>query len=596
MLGLSQPAWFAALTAMALAAPGDTRDWPMYNHDILGTRFNPSETALTPGKVVKLEEKWRFPAKDSKETIGVVHATPTVVNGYVYFGTNTNPTFYKLTPDGKVKWSYKPTGRAAQANQQRGGGGNRSGNRLPVGDGIMSSALVTEDSVYFADLAGMVYSLDRFTGKEQWKLDTKSENFPEPHPFNCLFASPILVDGKLIIAGGAFEHADGARTPTYDCTGRGYVAALDPASGKVVWKYNVGPKPGPLDPPVKIRDSWGEHVFKFGPATSSIWCTPSYDEATHTIFFGTDTNNAPRQPTADDPRLYTIHTCALIAVDVRSGAEKWVTQINPNDVWNYGLRAYDPKESRYKDQSIGDTPKIYTITYDGKPTKAVGAGCKDGGYYVCRASDGKLLFHTPVYRGKPSYPLEPLPDPRMLALPSPIGGLQTGCATDGQFVYTNGIDSLRMGTQESQILGLMGAPAQTGGRVVSISLDTQTERWRHERPKVASVGGPPPARVYKDVGDPVGAGIAVGGGVVYFTTSVSNKLVALDASKGAVLREIDLGPVWSGPSLSRGRVYVGTGNTLFMSVDPFPKKYTGSVISFGLPGEDEVSKMGSGKE
>src|SRR5207248_2576841 len=160
----------------------------------------------------------------------------------------------------------------------------------------------TDDSVYFGDLAGVLYCLDRFTGKEKWKVDTKAKDFPDAHPYNCMFASPIMADGKLIVAGGAFEHAAGA-SPSYNCSGRGYVAAIEPSSGKVVWKYNVGPKPGPLDPPVKIRDSWGEHVFKYGPSSSSIWCTASYDEATHSIFFGSDTNNSPRQPTPDDPRL-----------------------------------------------------------------------------------------------------------------------------------------------------------------------------------------------------------------------------------------------------------------------------------------------------
>ena len=132
----------------------------------------------------------------------------------------------------------------------------------------------------------------------------------------------------------------------------------------------------------------------------------------------------------------------------------------------------------------------------------------------------------------------------------------------------------------------------TGGRVVALSLDTKTERWRHERPKVASLGGPPPKPVFTDVGDPVASGIAVANGVVYFTTVASGKLVALDAATGDVLKEIDLGPVWSGPSVSRGRVYVGTGNTQFLP----PQKYTGVLFSFGLPGEDEVSRLGAGKE
>jgi hypothetical protein len=61
-----------------------------------------------------------------------------------------------------------------------------------------------------------------------------------------------------------------------------------------------------------------------------------------------------------------------------------------------------------------------------------------------------------------------------------------------------------------------------------------------------------------------------------------------------VLKEIELGPVFAGPSLSHGRVYVGGGNTLFTPTEFeafFPKKYTGTVRCFGLPGEDEVDKL-----
>jgi hypothetical protein len=55
-----------------------------------------------------------------------------------------------------------------------------------------------------------------------------------------------------------------------------------------------------------------------------------------------------------------------------------------------------------------------------------------------------------------------------------------------------------------------------------------------------------------------------------------------------VLKEIDLGPVFCGPSLSRGWVYVGGGNTLWSPGEfecYFPKQYTGSVRCFGLPDE-----------
>ena len=47
-------------------------DWPSYNHDPSGWRFNPAEKTLGPGNVGKLVEKWRFPAADSKETVDLL--------------------------------------------------------------------------------------------------------------------------------------------------------------------------------------------------------------------------------------------------------------------------------------------------------------------------------------------------------------------------------------------------------------------------------------------------------------------------------------------------------------------------------------------
>ena len=50
--------------------------------------------------------------------------------------------------------------------------------------------------------------------------------------------------------------------------------------------------------------------------------------------------------------------------------------------------------------------------------------------------------------------------------------------------------------------------------------------------------------------------------------------------------------------MSRGRVYVGTGN-IVLSDPGFrlgPLQSTGTLFSFGLPGEDEVSRLVGGKE
>src|SRR6516162_4530640 len=98
---------FVATFAPAAAhAQAEAKDWPMYNYDALGSRYNRGEKAIGRDNAGRLEEKWRFPPRGSEQKIGAIHATPVVVHGYVYFGTASGtPTFYKLTPDGKVRWS-----------------------------------------------------------------------------------------------------------------------------------------------------------------------------------------------------------------------------------------------------------------------------------------------------------------------------------------------------------------------------------------------------------------------------------------------------------------------------------------------------------
>jgi polyvinyl alcohol dehydrogenase (cytochrome) len=585
LLGLLLSATLGSLPPAATGAPTldeASADWPMYNHDPAGWRFNPAEKTLGPENVGNLVEKWRFPAANSQEPIGVVHATPAVVGGEVYFGTATRPAFYKLAPDGTLRWVYRSPGRNNALPQTDGAPITDKLRGAGSGGGIFSSALVAGDSVYFADMNGWIYCLDANTGSERWKVDTRAATFPGAHWNNLLMASPILADGKVIFGGGTLEQIFAGTARYKGSTGRGFVVALDPKDGRLIWKFDVGPKPEKLVPPVVVENTWGKNTFEYGPATSSVWSTPTFDPESNTIFFGTDVNTAPRQPTPDNPSLATEDSCAIFAVDVSSGKRRWSTQLNPGDMWTNAMRAYDPKTGLYKEGSIGDSPKVYSIDVGGKPTKVVGAGCKNGGFYVLRADNGELVKNTPVYHGPPTEPPAEH-DPRMLALPSPIGGLQSGCATDGRTIFTNGIDALRLGTQAKPI---PGGQFPTGGRVTATSSDLATELWRHERPKIAEMGGTPGKPMYRNVGDIVGSGIAVGNGVAYFTSVGSGKLIALDASTGAVLKEISLGPVFAGPSLSRGRVYVGGGNTLWTPSEFecfFPKQYTGSVRCFGLP-------------
>src|SRR5271163_1581952 len=53
----------AILQPAAARAQADAKDWPTYNHDVLGSRYNQGEKAIGRDNAGRLEEKWRFPAK-----------------------------------------------------------------------------------------------------------------------------------------------------------------------------------------------------------------------------------------------------------------------------------------------------------------------------------------------------------------------------------------------------------------------------------------------------------------------------------------------------------------------------------------------------
>lgn len=113
--------------------------------------------------------KWKF------ATGNVVHASPAVAQGTVFIGS-WDSNFYALDAmTGKEKWRFK-TGEDPDIHNQV---------------GIQSSAAVMDGLVYFGCRDSNFYALDTETGKQKWVYNNKG---------SWVVGSPAVRDGKVYFA------------------------------------------------------------------------------------------------------------------------------------------------------------------------------------------------------------------------------------------------------------------------------------------------------------------------------------------------------------------------------------------------------------
>ena len=307
--------------------PQNPNDWPMYNHDIIGSRFNPAEATLSPKSVKHLKIEWVFP------TAGDVYATPSVVNNIVYAG-DTSGTFYALTSTGTLLWKTSGSGSikfgpiTASALVT---------NRAHEVDGI-DRADRRDGMVIFGDQAGFIYGLDRNTGQMVWSVR------PNPNPDAVIFGSPILANGQVIIGISSNE---GSTKTTF----RGSVVSIDPnKDGRINWQTYL----------ITSREQ------NSGSSGAGIWNSPTFDPTTDIVYVTRGNNyTSPATATSD----------AFVALRGRDGKIVWTHQCVSNDTGTI-------------EADIGDSPQIYTLP---SGEKVVGAGEKNGVYWVLDATSGDLV-------------------------------------------------------------------------------------------------------------------------------------------------------------------------------------------------------------
>src|SRR5262249_27326419 len=259
-----------------------------------------------------------------------------------------------------------------------------------------------------------------------------------------------------------------------------------------------------------------------GSSGSPIWSSPTFDKGTNTIYATTGNNySQPTQGTSD----------AFIAFDATTGAIKWTNQRTADDEWTF---VFGDTSEEHPDFDIGDSPQIYKL--DGRTY--VSAGQKSGFFHVLDAETG-----------------EEAAPPVQLAPDGTVGGLFPDRAYANGFVFANGADWP----------GLLSGEPPNRGILSAVAADGSHELWHFDTPFSPNLSG-----------------VAVANGVVYFQSGLNGTLYGLDAATGAVLAHVNTGGQSSGPAISRGQIYLGTGDAAFTFLTGQPLG-PGSIVAVGLP-------------
>ena len=487
---------YQPVTAERLKNP-DPGSWLMIRRTYDGWGYSPLNQ-ITPQNVKGLRPVWGLLTGEGR----VHEAAPIVNNGVMYVSTPNNQVIAIDAKAGNILWRYRRP-RPAGAN---------------VAHDTSRGVALYGDKVYFAAGEAVIVALDAKTGREVWTTpvaDNKTGYY--------ISLAPLVAGGKVMVgtSGGEFGI-------------RGFVAALDPDSGKELWRTFMVPAPGePGSETWPSGDQW-----KTGGA--SVWVTGNYDPETNLAFWGTG-NGGPWM--GDQRPGDNLYTSSTVAIDVATGQIKGHFQYHPNDSWDWDevsppiLVDYQRNGRTIKGLiNVARNGYLWFLERSAGPIKFV-----EGKPYVNqnvflsldpqtgrpnvdparKPGTGKTADFCPgIHGGKNWPPIAFSPQTRMIYVPANnnICGSLTGAAT---VTYTPGRGFT--GTQRGAGGGTppLTPGADHFGEVQAWNVDTGRKVWTHNWAKSPNWGSM----------------MATAGGLVFTGGTNDRKIHAFDARDGKLLWE-----------------------------------------------------------
>jgi polyvinyl alcohol dehydrogenase (cytochrome) len=405
----------------AQVAPRASGDWNGWGVDPAADRYQ-REPALTPQQVPGLALKWAFGFEG--ETAAA--AQPSIVGQHVFVGSASGRVYALGLHDGCQHWVFKADG----------------GVRGAVVVGAEKSTEPAALSAFFGDARATVYSVDASSGQLKWKKKV------DDHRSARISGTPALYHGRLYVPVSSGEEGS-AGVPTYQCCSfRGSIVALDAATGDQIWKaYTIPDEPKPT-----AKNGVGTQLM--GPAGGAVWSVPTLDASTNSLFIAT--GDAYGNPAA-------LTTDAVMALDMATGAVKWVRQVTARDAWNMACGSNDqtncPQDAGL-DHDFGQPPMLVNLP---RGKRVLVLGQKSGVVHGLDPDDkGRLLWSVKIGNG------------------GMLGGAEWGSATDGQNIYVP-LSDLTFNDRKS--LGRGGLDPNAGGGLFALRVTDGAKIWEKHPPR-----------------------------------------------------------------------------------------------------------------
>jgi alcohol dehydrogenase (cytochrome c) len=339
MLAAAVPALAAEVTAQRLLNPDkEPQNWLMNHRSYDGQRFSPL-ARINKGNVKGLRLAYAVPLGGSGG-MEVIHATPLVEDGSLYI-TDGWGVLYKIDVTsgdvGRIVWRMEPKQEQQATNR--------------------GAALWGNFVISAANYPARIIATDKITGKVSWETNMMFDQAE-----TRLTSAPLAIKDKIIVgaAGG-------------DRGVRDWIAGLDAATGKVLWRKYVIPAPGEPG-----SETWkgGTNAWQTGGA--AMWVTGTYDPDTNQTIWGTG-NPVPMFDPFYRPGD-NLYTNSAISWDPDTGAMNWYFQYTPGDMWDY--------------DEVG-THILIDGQVAGQPRKLVTHSARNGFLYTMDRHNGQIIGAKP---------------------------------------------------------------------------------------------------------------------------------------------------------------------------------------------------------